>query len=617
MHCRSFIVTVVLSCIALSAACDGGSQEAVSSGTTEVNLLISDPATAPEELALLIDFVSYRITCLDSAATPTYDDSVDIIGNFETNVTENPAVWTLVTDLPLSPCSIALWVFYEDEVVCSGSETLSIVEDDNVLAPNKANIVLECNLSVNGPSGDVGVDGSFEFIHGNYCPKLIWLGATPSATSNEPLSFDIKTSSFDRDSTCGLNCDPQTCDFSQNPPVCTAAPDPGFSTTLSAPAGKGSFATASATGTPLPDDAGTPIEFATTFECDPLFPGPTEICDAAHDGDDDCTQIRCITIVCPDLCAGDPCHDGRECTRDRCNPLDGSCTNDPAPPGIACNDCKNTCQSNGVCNGPAWTAVDEFTGVTTFSGTVQPYSATLVNPYSGASFSVSGTFRLNDSSYKGLGAVGEIDTLLGTNQGDVLLVQDPPGTQRICGVEEVLAQNSFDVMFLADDFIVLDDMVIVGGRADDLLAGNAGDDHLIGGNGDDHLDGGPGNDTIEGGLGNDTITLWPGSGFDSIDGGMAAGDRVEIDAEQNQIRIDPGASPYEFNIFYLGTLMAQITGVEFLVLNDALIDLTTCTGGMDDVCNLCGNDDLNGDEGCDDGNNVDGDGCAADCKAEY
>jgi cysteine-rich repeat protein len=184
-------------------------------------------------------------------------------------------------------------------------------------------------------------------------------------------------------------------------------------------------------------------------------------------------------------------------------------------------------------------------------------------------------------------------------------------------VEEVLAQNSFDVMFLADDFIVLDDMVIVGGNADDFLAGNAGDDHLIGGLGDDHLDGGPGNDTIEGGLGNDTITLWPGSGFDSIDGDIAAGDRVEIDAEQNQIRIDPGASPYEFNIFYLGTLMAQITEVELLVLNDALIDLTTCNGVAGDVCNLCGNDDLNGGEGCDDGNNVSGDGCAFDCAAEY
>jgi cysteine-rich repeat protein len=63
--------------------------------------------------------------------------------------------------------------------------------------------------------------------------------------------------------------------------------------------------------------------------------------------------------------------------------------------------------------------------------------------------------------------------------------------------------------------------------------------------------------------------------------------------------------------------MVQIREVELLEVNDALIDLTTCTGSAGDVCNLCGNDALNGDEGCDDGNNIDGDGCAADCVAEY
>jgi cysteine-rich repeat protein len=67
----------------------------------------------------------------------------------------------------------------------------------------------------------------------------------------------------------------------------------------------------------------------------------------------------------------------------------------------------------------------------------------------------------------------------------------------------------------------------------------------------------------------------------------------------------------------LGTRIAKIREVEQIVMNDMFIDLATCTGSMDDVCNLCGNDDLNGGEGCDDGNNVNGDGCAADCTAEY
>ena len=94
---------------------------------------------------------------------------------------------------------------------------------------------------------------------------------------------------------------------------------------------------------------------------------------------------------------------------------------------------------------------------------------------------------------------------------------------------------------------------------------------------------------------------------------------MEIYAIQSQILISPAPSlsGYEFDIFYLGTPMAQIREVELLVMNDASIDLTTCTGPDDDVCNLCGNDDLNGGEGCDDGNNVDGDGCTADCISEY
>jgi cysteine-rich repeat protein len=82
--------------------------------------------------------------------------------------------------------------------------------------------------------------------------------------------------------------------------------------------------------------------------------------------------------------------------------------------------------------------------------------------------------------------------------------------------------------------------------------------------------------------------------------------------------ITPAADPsYEFDLFYLGTPMAQIREVELLVLEDGFIDLLACTGGAGDVCSLCGNDVLNGGEDCDDGNAVNGDGCADDCTAEY
>jgi cysteine-rich repeat protein len=602
---------VVLSCIAFGVACDGGSPTAGAFGDTEVNLVISDPATAPEQFATLIDFVSYRITCPASSLTP-YDDSVDLNGTFESDGNANPAVWTLVTDLPLSLCTITLWVFYEDEVICSGSEVLSIVEDDNPLAPNKANIVLECDLSVNGPSGDLDVDGSYEFIHGNYCPKLVWLGAIPFVVdATVPAVTTIETESFDPDGTCGLNCDPQTCDFTQNPPVCTAAPDPGLTSTLFAPAGNGAF--------------GDPNALDTTYTCDPLFPGPTELCVVASDGDNDCDQIRCLTIVCPDLCEGVVCNDAEECTRDRCDPLTGLCSNDPAPDGIACNNCNNTC-ATGACTGVAFTADFVANDSTVFiaSDLQSPYNPTFVNPYSGATKTVLGTFNVNNSTYLGIGTADVLSGITTTGtQNEILTIQDLVHPQTVCGIETITSLNGFDVLFLADDYIMLQGMVMEGGNTGDVLWSNAGDDTLRGKTGTDLLDGGPGNDIIEGGNGNDTVTLWPGSGFDSISGGdgiidNAILDRVEIGAIQSQILISPAADlSYEFDIFYLGTPMAQIREVEFLDMNDASIDLTLCTGGPGDVCNLCGNDDLNGDEGCDDGNNVNGDGCAADCTAEY
>ncbi len=604
MTSNSYIRIVALACVAcvLSvSACDGGATTDESSRVTEVNLVISDPATAAEDLAMLIDYVSYQISCPSSGRTG-YDDSVDIAGNFEATVENDPSVQALVSDLPPSQCTISLWVFFEDQVVCSGSQALPIVEDELLSAPNEVNILLECSLSVIPPSGDLDIDGSFNLVHGNYCPQLFWLGAFP--TPGDPLGFTVQTSYIDMDTGCGQNCDPQTCDFTQNPPVCSPAPDPGLSSTLSAPAGNDSF--------------GNVNLAETTYACDPLLPGPTELCVLVSDGDNDCDQVRCITVDCPDLCQGVDCTDfdqdgnPNECTRDRCDRLTGTCSNDDAPDGIACNNCDNTCEA-GDCTGAPFTAAVNGS-LMSFMGSVQFVDTTLVNPYSGASLALSGNFNVNISSYRGVGAN---DVLEGTNLGDYLLVQDPIGTQRICGVESVLSRSSFDAIILADDFITLGNMTIEGGNAPDVIWANAGDDTVRGNNGVDRIDGGPGDDTIEGGNGNDTITVWPGSGFDSISGGMGSADRVEIDAVRSQITISPAGAGYELEITYLGVPMAEVREVELIVMNDTFIDVATCTGGADDVCNLCGDDALDGGEGCDDGNNLDGDGCAADCTPEY
>lgn len=49
---------VALCCVALCVACNGATDGTGETLNTEVDLLISDPDTPPEEILLLIDFVS-------------------------------------------------------------------------------------------------------------------------------------------------------------------------------------------------------------------------------------------------------------------------------------------------------------------------------------------------------------------------------------------------------------------------------------------------------------------------------------------------------------------------------------------------------------------------------
>ena len=97
----------VLSCIVASAACGSALQDGAEPiGTTEIELLISDPENPGAELTALIDFVSYQIVCADSGLTP-YSDNVSLTGNFEADLSADPPVWELATDLPPAVCTIS------------------------------------------------------------------------------------------------------------------------------------------------------------------------------------------------------------------------------------------------------------------------------------------------------------------------------------------------------------------------------------------------------------------------------------------------------------------------------------------------------------------------------
>ena len=226
---------IVLACMGLAVACTSGTDSGTA-GNTELNLDIVNPGGTSGELGFSIDRVDYRITCAgsppgtypipdaDTSGTDyNYDDSVDISGAFEVVDTRVPPVWQAVMDLPPGACTITLSVYEDDEIVCVGSQTLNILEDGTT----KYDIVLVCSLSIDLPDGMADVDGTFEFITGNLCPKLYVLNAIPSTilqdTSNPLARTEIQYRSKDPDNTCGNNCDPQTCDFS-NPPVCSPYP---------------------------------------------------------------------------------------------------------------------------------------------------------------------------------------------------------------------------------------------------------------------------------------------------------------------------------------------------------------------------------------------------------
>lgn len=589
----------LLSWIGLVAACAQGG----AAGNTEITLTIGDNlGAAPGQAAFEADRVDYRVTCAGtppgtlpippdgSGLDPVSDDSVDISGAFEIIDANNPPVWQSLMDLPPGDCTISLSVYRNGQMVCLGSRDFTVVEDGTTTV----SISLLCELGIDIPEGGSDAEGDFQFEIGNECPKLFDLSAHPSVIPLGSDSTVIQVVAQDLDGTCGDNCDPQTC-TDTNPPVCTPGPDTGMTTTF-----------ASLVGT-----IGDPNAALTTYTCDPAFPGPMEVCVTVTDGDLDCDKTQCMAVVCPDPCAGITCDDGNECTHDYCDPTTEQCVFDPAPNGIACNNCNNTCVS-GSCIGSNWLGA-QVGSIMSFVGSFRFVNGVYVNPYDNFYIIVPTTYvYYNTTTYEG---VSTNDTITGTPSGDYLLLSDPffVAEQTVCGVEQFLAGSAGDFAHFADLYIRSGDMAFSGQNADDVIWANWGNDFLNGGNGNDTLDGGPGDDVILGGAGLDHITMGYDNGVDSVFGGPGF-DEMSINALASQITILPaGDAGYEFDIFYLSSWVAQIAEVEQFNTIDTSIDLTACVAG---VCDLCGNGMLNGGEQCDDGNTTSGDGCASDCTVE-
>ncbi|MCB9963605.1 MAG: type I secretion C-terminal target domain-containing protein [Rhodospirillales bacterium] len=218
-----------------------------------------------------------------------------------------------------------------------------------------------------------------------------------------------------------------------------------------------------------------------------------------------------------------------------------------------------------------------------FQGTLQQYTVTLTNPYSGQTIEIDEEKNVNFARYYGQGG---IDRIILTTYGDVIFLENPhTGEQMIFDVEAIQGQAGGDVINLASNTInYAIGVVINGGSEDDILWGNIGNDNINGGDGNDNIDGGPGNDRLDGFRGDDLI--YGGDGNDTI-----YGDTTTVtDTVVGNDTVYGGAGNDTISGGYGDDLLNGDDGN----------DMINGDFGSDIIHGGAGNDTLNGGEGSDD-----------------
>ncbi|MBD2105486.1 calcium-binding protein [Nodosilinea sp. FACHB-13] len=131
----------------------------------------------------------------------------------------------------------------------------------------------------------------------------------------------------------------------------------------------------------------------------------------------------------------------------------------------------------------------------------------------------------NSATVSGLGAEVKV---LGADLGqDLLVVNGLDGNDTIDATNLLADPSSSPARAMQ---ILLD-----GGKGNDLLLGGAADDTLLGGDGNDFVDGKRGNDRAFLGSGNDAFLWNPGEGNDTIDGGAGYDTMLFNGANANEI----------------------------------------------------------------------------------
>ncbi len=268
-----------------------------------------------------------------------------------------------------------------------------------------------------------------------------------------------------------------------------------------------------------------------------------------------------------------------------------------------------------------------------FQGTVQHFTFTLTNPYSGETIFVDDEKNVNTASYDGLAGS---DVLILSDFGDVLMLDDGAGNALVANVENILAGNGGDVLIFSSPTLTYSNVLLDGGNNDDIIWSNVGNDILNGKGGDDRIDGGPGddllrggadNDVLHGGDGNDTVngeagndvlfgdagndlvnggteddSLTGGAGNDTLNGGTGA-DIATWFTSPAAVSADLLAATASDGFGGTDTLIAieNLTGSDFddLLKGDALDNVLNGGTGNDSLVGREGNDTLDGGEGLD------------------
>ncbi len=382
---------------ALIAGCAGGADP--SAGKSELNVIVPDGGTD----SIDIGTVEYTIQCDGNADTflgdnSSFPDEVLLNGNLEVTDGQTSGgvpteIWQAFMDLPPGPCLIQLRARDNDgEVICVADDTFAVAADTTT----KINLVLVCNISFQAPVGMADVDATFSFVVGNFCPDRFVLNCVesnpvPPGIPGVPPTTYCETRFRDGDSTCGNNCDPQSCDNTVIPPVCTPGPDPGVSTTVTCtgdafidcdgdgtpdPSCTWSGDTTGVTGAPPPAFPGDPGAGNFFLSCIPAsqggFGGIVTCTAVTTDGDLDCDKTKTVDVACPSIdpfCELVDCDDGNDCTDDVCDSSSGTgvCVNDPSPSGTSCD--AGTGPGSGVCDGDGACATSFTLPAGTFSTT--------------------------------------------------------------------------------------------------------------------------------------------------------------------------------------------------------------------------------------------------------